>query len=240
VTKRFVCRVADIPRNGMRECKADGGFKVLVANAGDSYFAYQAMCPHQEVPLCEGLYDGERLTCHQHLWQWDIRTGSPLGFAEAPLQYFDVQIEDGAIYIAPPSPLNLTELFIGISRSTLAELNKVAQREEHEAGTTLYHPGDPAEDLYVVDGGRVEFLIGREGHTSPAGFVLRQGEVFGWAALLDKQSTRIAKATCLEKSSLLRMSGQDVLKILQKDPASGFVVMSRLSLLIMRHLRHQA
>jgi toluene monooxygenase system ferredoxin subunit len=42
----------------------------------------QAICPHQEVALCEGLFDGTVLTCHQHLWQWDIRSGAPMGIAE--------------------------------------------------------------------------------------------------------------------------------------------------------------
>jgi toluene monooxygenase system ferredoxin subunit len=231
----MVCRVADVPPNGMKECQTEGGPKVLVVNAGDSFFAYQAMCPHQEVPLCEGLYDGKRLTCHQHLWQWDIRTGSPLGLAEAPLEHYDVQIQDGAIYIVASGTLNVAELFIGISPRTLPELDKLIRREEHEAGATLYNPGDPAEYFYVLDSGKVEFLIGRD-RTRPAGFVLRKGEVFGWAALLDSQPIRIAKATCLEKSAVLRMNGREVLKILEADPASGYIVMRRLSLLIMRHL----
>ena len=80
MSKRFVCLRNQIPANGMLECEAEG-LKLLVANSGDRYFAYQAMCPHQDVPLCEGMYDGSVLTCHQHLWQWDIRTGAAIGFA---------------------------------------------------------------------------------------------------------------------------------------------------------------
>jgi nitrite reductase/ring-hydroxylating ferredoxin subunit len=63
----------------MKECEADGGLKLLVANAGGEFFGYQAVCPHQDVPLCEGLYDGTTLTCHMHLWQWDIRSGARWG-----------------------------------------------------------------------------------------------------------------------------------------------------------------
>src|SRR5688572_32715694 len=50
------------------ECDGDG-VKLLIANSGDEYFAVQATCPHQDVPLCEGIYDGSVLVCHQHLWQ---------------------------------------------------------------------------------------------------------------------------------------------------------------------------
>src|SRR6266436_6104111 len=135
MSKTFVCPKSQVPANGMVECAVEGGVKLLVANAGDDYYAYQAMCPHQDVALCEGLYDGAVLTCHQHLWQWDIRTGAPMGLAEAPLEYFDVKVEDGSIYIVPPSALKLAELFAGISEATLAALIGIAISETHEAGT---------------------------------------------------------------------------------------------------------
>ena len=66
--------------------------------------------------------------------------------------------------------------------------------------------------------------------------MLNKGEVFGWAALLDNQPTRIATAKVLEKSALLRINGKAALKILETDPASGYVVMRRLSALIARFL----
>jgi toluene monooxygenase system ferredoxin subunit len=66
--------------------------------------------------------------------------------------------------------------------------------------------------------------------------MLRKGEVFGWAALLDSQPQRIAKATCIEPSVLLRINGKQALKVLESDPAAGYVVMRRLSSLIARYL----
>ena len=120
------------------------------------------MCPHQEVPLCEGLYDGAVLTCHQHLWQWDIRTGAPMGLAEAALESFPVQVEGDALYVVAQSALNAAELFAGISAATLAAITALAQKEERAAGSICYDFGDPADDFYVLESGRVEFLIGRD------------------------------------------------------------------------------
>lgn len=236
MTRKLVCRTADIPLNGMKECEAEGGLKLLVANSGEDYFAYQAICPHQDVALCEGLYDGCVLTCHQHLWQWDIRTGGPIGLAEAPLEYYDVKVEDGNIYIVPPNALKLAELFAGISDATLDEIIGIASSETLDAGATLYNVGDPAEDVYVLESGRINFVIGREDRTTAAGFVLRKGEVFGWNALLEHYPHRIAAATCLEKSSLLRINGKEMLRVLESDPTAGFVVMRGLSSLINRYL----
>lgn len=236
MTKKLICRIAEVPANGMKECEAEGGLKLLVANSGSEYFAVQAICPHQDVPLCEGLFDGAVLTCHQHLWQWDIRTGAPMGLAEAPLERYDVVVEGGAIYVGSQGALSVGELFTGIAEGTLNALTALAKREEYSEGSTLYKPGDPADDFFVLDAGRVEFQIGRDERTSPAGFMLKKGEVFGWAALLDNQPTRIATARVLEESALLRIDGRQALKILESDPASGYLVMRRLSALIARFL----
>jgi toluene monooxygenase system ferredoxin subunit len=236
MTKRLVCRVADVPENGLKECEVEG-LKLVVANAGGEFFGFQAVCPHQDVPLCEGLFDGSTLTCHMHLWQWDVRSGSPLGIAEAPLQRYPLTREGDALYLAGEgTALDVGELFNGLDSSILEKLAALARRESHEAGAVLYRPGDPAEDFFVLDSGRVEFRVGRGDRAAPGGFMLKKGEVFGWAALLDGTPARIASARCLEASSLLRINGKSALRVLESDPSSGLVVMRRLAALIARYL----
>lgn len=236
MSKKLVCRIQDVPPNGMKAFDAEGGPKVLICNAGDDYFAFQHLCPHQDVALEEGLYDGCVLTCQMHLWQWDVRTGAPIGLAEVPLEYYDVKVDNGSVYIVAPSALKVAELFAGIAEKTLDAIMALARSEVHEQGSALYKVGDPVEDLYVLESGRIDFTIGREDRTSPAGFMLSKGETFGWAALLENQPRRIASATCLEKSSLLAINGKETLKVLDADPASGFLVMRRLSALITKYL----
>src|SRR5918911_610610 len=144
--KRLVCQVTDVPENGLKECETEDGLKLVVANAGGEFYGFQASCPHQEVPLCEGLFDGSTLTCHMHLWQWDVRTGEPRGIAEAPLQLFALAREGDALYLAAEgSALNVGELFNGLNAATLEKLAALAKPEEHPKGATLYRPGDPAE-----------------------------------------------------------------------------------------------
>jgi toluene monooxygenase system ferredoxin subunit len=220
----------------MVECAVEGGLKLLVANAGADYFAYQAMCPHQDVALCEGLYDGSVLTCHQHLWQWDIRTGAAIGLAEAPLESFDVHVENDSIYVVAQSALSAAGLFAGVTAATLKALTDFAKKEKCDEGRALYDVGDAADDFFILEAGRVEFLLGRDERVSPAGFMLHKGELFGWAALLENQPRRIARATCLESSQVLRINGKQALEVLANDPASGYLVMRRLSSLIARYL----
>src|SRR5205085_3359604 len=161
MAKRLVCHVTDVPENGLKECQTEDGLKLVVANAGGEFIGFQASCPHQEVPLCEGLFDGQILTCHMHLWQWDVRTGEPRGIAEAPLQLFSLAREGEALYLAgEDTALDVGELFNGLASGTIEALAALAKREEYPKGATLYRPGDPAEDLFVLDAGRVDFLIG--------------------------------------------------------------------------------
>ncbi|PYO59017.1 MAG: methanesulfonate monooxygenase, partial [Candidatus Rokuibacteriota bacterium] len=131
-----------------------------------------------EVPLEEGFYDGSVITCHQHLWQWDVRSGAPIGLAEAPLERYELQEEDGVLYMVPASALAQAPLFTGISPATLEAIARLARRETFDGGTVLYRPGDPHNDLCVLESGRVQFTIGHDGRTSPAGFSLQGGEVF--------------------------------------------------------------
>ena len=235
MSRILVCKAADIPENGMKGYET-AGRRVLVAQSGDRYYAYQGLCPHQDVCLDEGFYDGSVLTCHQHLWQWDITTGAAVGLAEAPLERYDVQVEHGELYVVQSNALQAAEIFAGASEECLARLLEIARREECAAGATLYEIGDPADDLYVLDSGRVEFRIGHDDRATAAGFMLRKGEVFGWNALLEHQPSRIARATCLEKSVVLRLPGKESLGILEADPVSGFHVMRKLSNLITRYL----
>jgi hypothetical protein len=59
---------------------------------------------------------------------------------------------------------------------------------------------------------------------------------FGGAALPGTPPQRMASARALENSTLLRLNGKEVLKLFESDPASGFLVMRRLSSLIARFL----
>jgi toluene monooxygenase system ferredoxin subunit len=236
MSRQLACKRSDVPEGGLKECALEDGQKVLIANSGDEYYACQAICPHQEVALCDGLYDGTTLTCHQHLWQWDIRSGAPIGLAEQPLETYRTLVEKDSIYVVSPGGVDLGELFSGIADPTAGRIATLARAEQIGPGGTLYRIGDPADDFFVLQSGRIEFVIGRDERTSPAGFALRKGEMCGWAALLDGQPRRIARATCLEPTSVLRINGRETLGVLEADPASGYTVMRRLASLIARYL----
>lgn len=97
-----VCAVADIADGEMKQFTAEEGFDVLVVNVEGDFFAYQAMCPHLDIPLVDGFCDGELITCMEHMWQFDARNGGASGFAEEGLTAYGLKVEDGRILVETP------------------------------------------------------------------------------------------------------------------------------------------
>jgi toluene monooxygenase system ferredoxin subunit len=93
-----LCRTDEVPANGMKEFTA-GGTCVLVAHTGDAYVAWQAMCPHEAIPLEQGIHDGCVLTCLEHMWQFDLKTGAPMGDAESALAGYPLKEDRGELYV---------------------------------------------------------------------------------------------------------------------------------------------
>ncbi len=93
-----VCRTEDVDVDGMKEFAVDGA-SVLVVRTADACFAYQAMCPHEAIPLEAGVCDGSVVTCLEHMWQFDVRTGAPMGDAEKGLTGFPVKEGQGEVYV---------------------------------------------------------------------------------------------------------------------------------------------
>jgi toluene monooxygenase system ferredoxin subunit len=94
-----VCERGAVPDGGMKQFALDTGLPILVVNAGGEFFAYQAFCPHEEVKLEDGVHDGSVLTCLEHLWQFDLRTGAPQGDAECGLQTYRLKEEGGSLQV---------------------------------------------------------------------------------------------------------------------------------------------
>jgi nitrite reductase/ring-hydroxylating ferredoxin subunit/(2Fe-2S) ferredoxin len=94
-----VCASGDVPDGGMKEFAVDG-VGVLVVKAADGFVAYQAMCPHEAIPLESGIHDGCTLTCLEHMWQFDLRTGGPMGDATEGLKGYPLKEDKGELYVA--------------------------------------------------------------------------------------------------------------------------------------------
>ena len=94
-----VCGAVEVPTNGMKEF-AVGDLNILIVHTGTGFVAYQALCPHEAVRLEDGVHDGSVLTCLEHMWQFDVHTGAPLGDAETGLTSYRLKEERGELYVS--------------------------------------------------------------------------------------------------------------------------------------------
>ena len=94
-----VCDRGAVPAGGMKQFNLDGGPSVLIVEADGQLYAYQAYCPHETVQLEDGVHDGAVLTCLEHMWQFDVKTGAPLADADAGLQVYRLKEEGTAVHV---------------------------------------------------------------------------------------------------------------------------------------------
>ncbi len=121
-----------------------------------------------------------------------------------------------------------------VSNEMLEAIARAARRVSYKAGEVIYNRGDRADDLFVVVRGRVEHVLGPGAGATNLLRILGPGEVFGWAALLKSQPYRLAKSTAVEDTECLAINGDALLRILESDPETGDVVMSRFATMITR------
>lgn len=132
--------------------------------------------------------------------------------------------------------LRRSDFLRDVSPASLAQVTRIAKRERFDEGDSIYQLGDPAKDLFIVESGRIRFALGVGNRGGTSGSVISEGQVVGWAAVLEDQPRRLATAVCLEDSKVIRINGAKLLAIFDGDTASGYAVMRRLATMIAHDL----
>lgn len=130
--------------------------------------------------------------------------------------------------------LKETELFGDLPDGMLKAISGFSTTRAYDEGDNIYAFGDDANDLYLVDQGRVRFLMGVGNRPQESGSIMTSGSVFGWAAVLDEQPRRVATAACLEDTQMIVIPGGPLLDLFEKDSKAGYLVMRRLARMIAR------
>ena len=95
-----VCKSDELSTGEMRLVESDGR-KIGVFRCEDgSLVAIEDRCSHDDGPLAEGEFNPEACTveCPRHGSLFDLRSGRPKTLpAFAPVETFDVRVEDGEI-----------------------------------------------------------------------------------------------------------------------------------------------
>ena len=140
--------------------------------------------------------------------------------------------------VAPTSAevLRETAFFHDLSRGQLDRIALLGRVETHPQDGAIYTLGQPADDFYVLVDGMVRFTLGHGGRSAYAGQVLKRGEVFGWAALVESAQKRIATALAMTPCTVLAVNGEQLGIMMDEDHGLGYRLMRQLNELITGNL----
>lgn len=96
---RKVSTLDDLWEGDMLEVEADGHDILLVWPEGGQVQAFQAVCPHQDIPLAEGKFDGRVVMCRAHQWTFDGHSGEGINPGNCKLARYPVKLEGDAIFV---------------------------------------------------------------------------------------------------------------------------------------------
>ncbi|ANG63596.1 cyclic nucleotide-binding protein [Marinobacterium aestuarii] len=133
------------------------------------------------------------------------------------------------------SLLQQMPIFGGITDEMLEFLLQRTRTEQCAAGDFFFREGDKAEELFVLERGKVEILRhwqGREYCISTMG----PGDCFGEMALIDF-CPRSASVRALEDCSAIELSATDLQELYGKDPAQFTMIYMNLGRELSRRLR---
>ena len=126
--------------------------------------------------------------------------------------------------------------FSGLTPGQLERVGALARRRAFPRDTRIYVVGDPVNDFYVLADGMVRFTLGLGKRDTSAGEIIRRGDVFGWAPLVEGHTHRIATAYCLTDSEVLAINGAELRALMDGEPKLGYALMKQLAALLTSEL----
>ena len=96
---RKVCGLDDLWEGEMKNFDLGSDEVLLVFPEGGEVVAIQPHCPHQDIPLGEGEFDGKTLTCRAHHWEFDPATGCGINPDDCRLKRYRTKVDGEEILV---------------------------------------------------------------------------------------------------------------------------------------------
>ena len=126
--------------------------------------------------------------------------------------------------------------FSGLSKDQLERVASLARLRSFPQDTRIYTIGDAVDYFYVLAEGMVRFTLGLGKRDTTAGDIIRRGDVFGWAPLVEGHTRRIATAYCLTACSVVAINGSELVALMDAELGLGYALMKKLAVLLTSEL----
>jgi toluene monooxygenase system ferredoxin subunit len=134
------------------------------------------------------------------------------------------------------SVLGQARFFSGLGKAQLERVAALGRMRSFPQDTRIYTVGDAVDDFYVLAEGMVRFTLGLGKRETSAGDIIRRGDVFGWAPLVEGHTRRIATAYCLTACTVVAIDGGALIQLIESDFALGYAIMKKLAVLLTSEL----
>src|SRR5690349_2585304 len=134
------------------------------------------------------------------------------------------------------SVLGQARFFSGLTEAQLARVAALGRGRAFTQDTRIYTVGDAVDDFYVLADGMVRFTLGLGKRETSAGDIIRRGDVFGWAPLVEGHARRIATAYCLTSCDVIAIDGAALNRLMETDSALGYALLKKLAVLLTSEL----
>jgi CRP/FNR family cyclic AMP-dependent transcriptional regulator len=131
-------------------------------------------------------------------------------------------------------------LFEGATEQEAARLLDRARRRRFDAGEVVFHAGDPADTLHLIQNGRFAARVMTEFGDIATLTVMGPGDFFGELALLSPRAPRSATVVALEKGETLSVHEIDFGRLRTERPETADVLIAILAAQVRRLSVHLA
>ncbi|HEY2732626.1 MAG TPA: Rieske 2Fe-2S domain-containing protein [Polyangiales bacterium] len=94
--------LSEIPEGEGRNFQVGERSIAVFHTRGGELFATQALCPHRQGPLADGLVGGSTLVCPLHDWSFDLTNGKTLNGTCDIAVYALARAADGSLLVELP------------------------------------------------------------------------------------------------------------------------------------------
>jgi CRP-like cAMP-binding protein len=136
----------------------------------------------------------------------------------------------------PVEVLGQAPFFSALTPAQLERVAVLGRARSFPQDTRIYTVGDAVDDFYVLAEGMVRFTLGLGKRDTAAGDIIRRGDVFGWAPLVEGHPRRIATAYCLTACEVIAIDGEALVRLMESDPAFGYALLKKLAVLLTSEL----
>lgn len=133
------------------------------------------------------------------------------------------------------------EIFAALQNADLEKIAGFSLEKQYEAGTTILTEGDEAEELLLIQEGKVALQIVVPKSLTHMGRrvtveILGKNEILGWSALVEPY-VNMSTAICLHRVEALSLNGTKLRWLLQDNPVIGYGILKQLIKLVVLKLR---